>query len=66
MIRFQFLPHYFKYIAIGIYVVCGLPAGIDHFILGFTEGLYGYTSDSSTSALLLPGLFHSSEARMLA
>ena len=34
--KFQFLPHYFKYVGLGLFVLCTLPFFAHDFYLGFT------------------------------
>lgn len=40
--KYQLLPHYFKFIGLALYLIAMLPDGIPSFIQGFNSGLEGY------------------------
>ncbi len=51
--KYQFLPHYFKYIGLTLFLVTGLLPNIESFVDGFSGNLYG------TRSLSIPEIFHS-------
>ena len=64
--KFQFLPHYVKYIGLTLWIITGLPGALEASLNGLIDGWNGnHSLGPDTHTLGLPAIFHSSTFEIL-